>query len=275
MLHFCLGGAPLAAVFFGYNLLSQGSFFSTGYTTTGHQAELRAEGVGARLGSYVSILMTTMGPLLLPGWAGLALSRRVAWRTRTALLAWFGGFLAFYCFYNVYGPWWYTRFLLPAYPALILGALFFARELAERLRSRLGPERGGRVSAAALAAALALTLGAALYHVDRFNLRVTGEVDAANLASCRWADRTLPAQAMIASMQMSGAIKYYTQRMILRYDLIAPHEWEIVRRQAHDRGIELYALLAPFEIEEARRQLPGAWAQLGRVQGIELWKLLP
>ena len=72
MLHFCLGGAPLAAVFFGYNLLSQGSFFSTGYTTTGHQAELRAEGVGARLGSYVSILMTTMGPLLLPGWAGIS-----------------------------------------------------------------------------------------------------------------------------------------------------------------------------------------------------------
>lgn len=272
---FGLGGAPLAAIFFGYNLLAYGNPLQTGYTSIGLQTEIQAAGFTARLGSYASILTTTMGPLLLPGWAALAISTRVSGRTRAMLLAWFGAFLLFYCFYDVYGPWWYTRFLLPAYPALILGALLSARELAERIRSWAGPEDGAWIRAAALAAVLALALGFELHSIQRFRLAMVGEVDAANADSCRWADRTLPAQALIASMQMSGAIKYYSQRMIVRYDLMTPEAWQSLSRQALDRGVQLYALLAPFEVDNAKKQMPGKWSQLGVLRGIELWQIAP
>ncbi|MFN0088526.1 MAG: YfhO family protein [Blastocatellia bacterium] len=274
LLQFGIGGAPLAAVFFGYNLLAYGNPLKTGYSSIGLHSEIQATGFTARLGSYAASLTKTMGPLLLPGWLALLLPVRSPARIRAALLVWFGAFLAFYCFYDVYGPWWYTRFLLPAYPALILGALLFAREAADRVRAWTGSMWGPWIRAAALAGALAMGLGFELYSYHRFNLSRIGEVDTANADSCRWADRVLPPDALIASMQMSGAIKYYSQRMIVRWDLMTPEAWESVSRQALGRGIQLYALLAPFEVDDAKKRLPGIWRQIGELRGIELWRIV-
>src|SRR5205814_377341 len=54
-------------------------------------------------------------------------------RVHLMLALWWWPFFLFYSFYGPYETWWYTRFLLPAYPALIISALLAARDIAPRV----------------------------------------------------------------------------------------------------------------------------------------------
>ena len=70
-----------------------------------------------RLQHYVYWMALTMSPLLLLGWAGVAIDRQVPWRDRALVISWFAAFLLFYIFYAIFDEWWYTRFIFPGYPA--------------------------------------------------------------------------------------------------------------------------------------------------------------
>jgi hypothetical protein len=74
-------------------------------------------------------------------------------------------------------------------------------------------------------------------------------------------------------MQMSGALKYYGDRPILRWDYVAPERFADLRRRAQARGIELYALLWPFEVAEFATRLPGDWLPVGRWGDVVLYRL--
>jgi 4-amino-4-deoxy-L-arabinose transferase-like glycosyltransferase len=129
LLFFFLGGLPFAVIFFSFNAVAFGPPLQTGYVVTEHQNLIKTAGVTARFNHYVYWIAMTMSPWLLLGWLGVAADRKVHWRHRAMLIAWFGAFLLFYCCYDIYDDWWYTRFLLPAYPAMILGALLAARDV--------------------------------------------------------------------------------------------------------------------------------------------------
>ena len=58
--------------------------------------------------------------------AGVAADRRLSMRDRALLLVWFAAYLLMYCFWGPYEAWWYTRFLIPAFPALVVGAVLVA-----------------------------------------------------------------------------------------------------------------------------------------------------
>jgi hypothetical protein len=203
----------------------------------------------------------------------VAADRKVHWRHRAMLIAWFGAFLLFYCCYDIYDDWWYTRFLLPAYPAMILGALLAARDVVHLLKP-LAPERNrARLSLAPLAILLAAALSSEQHYVRRFNVFITGDAESVHAASCRWADRMLPDQAAVVSMEMSGALKFYTQRPIVRWDWVEPGQWQVLKGRAAEKGYRWYALLQPQEVEEAQKRLPGKWVQIGTLRHISLWQI--
>ncbi len=75
--------------------------------------------------------------------------------------------------------------------------------------------------------------------------------------SCLWADQMVPKQALIVSMEMSGALRFYTDRKIIRYDYVQPHQWPVLKNHVAEKGYSFYALLMDHEIELAKRNLPG------------------
>jgi hypothetical protein len=273
LLFFFLGGLPLAAIFFAYNTTAYGHPLRTGYTAIKLHTALTVTGFTTRFSYYLDTLAKTMSPWLLLGWLGAAADRQVHWRIRTMLISWFGAFLIFYACYDVYDAWWYTRFLLPAYPALILGALLTARDVAGLLKNSVSESNRAWLSRVVLILLLVVTLGAAKRQTRELGVLSIGAGELLYSESCRWADQMLPAQSLVVSMQMSGALKFYTQRLVIRWDEVKPDQWRPLKEHAAERGYQWYALLQPHEVEEAQRRLPGKWVQIGRLRHISLWRI--
>jgi hypothetical protein len=74
-------------------------------------------------------------------------------------------------------------------------------------------------------------------------------------------------------MQMSGALKYYADRPILRWDYTSTEKFADLRRRAAERSVALYALLWPFEVAEFEKHLPGEWQPVGRWRDVVLYRL--
>ncbi len=273
LLYFILGGLPLAAIFFAYNAIAYGHPLQTGYTMIGLHDEMKVAGFATRLGFYAYWLTMTLSPLILLGWLGVAANSKVCQRIRLMIITWFGAYLIFYASYGIYGSWWYTRFLLPAIPALILGALLTARDAAWMLikptieGDHVWRRRG------VLAALLAVTFIFEGHYVRRFDVFNIAAGHGVNADSCRWADQILPSKSLVVAMEMSGALKFYTSRLIVRWERVGPGQWPTLKSHAAERGYQWYALLLPFEVEEARSQLGGKWVQVGTFKQVSLWRI--
>jgi hypothetical protein len=193
----------------------------------------------------------------------------VAWRDRGLLLVWFASFFLFYCFWAPYETWWYTRFLLPAIPALVLGSLLVARDW---VRPREGS--GGTALARSLAtAAFALVLAFETYWVRDLGVLQFGEGEKVYAEASRWAETKVPPHSLIVSMQMSGALQFYTNLIPVRWDWIEPGQAAVLGEHARTHEYQWFALLFPFENEELEKRLPWGWTKVGTLRNATLWRL--
>jgi hypothetical protein len=269
-LSFMAGGLPAALFLLRYNAALFGSPWTTGYQS------LLSEGMAlanfpARARHYGYWTARLLSPWIPLGWLAVAADRRAPRRDRAVLISWFGAFFLFYCFYAVYDAWWYTRFLLPGLPALILGALVVARDLVIRDGDARRPRWAARIAIALLAAALVVEIDFdEKNRVHRFykSERIYPQ-------ACAMARRRLPENAVVVAMQMSGALHYYTPLTYAMWNWLLPERCERLRVSTESRGYRWYALLAPFETDYVRRNLPGEWREIDRVGDVVLWELPP
>jgi len=275
ILCFVLGGLPAAAIFFTYNIVAHSHPLPTGYWANGVQNLVKTTGFTDRFNFYHYWIKVTMSPLPLLGWLVVAADRKVEWRNRAMLVFWFGAFFLFYSCYDVYKAWWYTRFLLPAYPAMILGALLVARDAVGLLRKWISEANRARLRWIVLAILLGVTLSHENRYIRRLDLFNLGPREITYYTSCRWADRTIPSKSLVVAMQMSGALGFYTERPIVRWDWLEPEQWSVVKKHSAERGYQLHALLMPSEIEEAQKRLGGKWTKLGMLDQASLWQIGP
>ncbi|HWQ31944.1 MAG TPA: glycosyltransferase family 39 protein, partial [Blastocatellia bacterium] len=268
---FLLGGAPLAVFFLAFNYLSYANPLQTGYGTLDSSEMVRLSYFAPRFRHYVYWLALTMSPLPLIGWTLTTINRALRWRDRALLITWFGIFLIFYCCYKVYDEWWYTRFLLPGVPALILGTLLSVRHLTEMIPAgRTGQMLLRGVAPMIL---LAAALGFGLPFNRKQAVTEIGAGEYVHSRSCRWAERLLPDDAVLVAMQMSGALRFYNNRPCVRWDLIEPAQWETLKSRAAEKGLRWYALLMSHEVEDAQKRLPGRWRKIGDYRQVSLWRL--
>ncbi len=267
LLWFLLGGAPCAAAFLVWNQLAFGNPFRIGYSNLG--GVFSVSNFPVRFRHYVGWLAKLMSPLLLAGWVLAAGDRRATARDRLLLVSWFASFFFFYCFWEAYDAWWYTRYLLPALPALILASLLVARD-------GLSPQRGGRgVLARRLLAVLLLAVVLLVERsgIQRFNVLKFGEGERLYPEASHWAESQVPPRSLVISMQMSGALKFYTNLTPVRWDWIDPRQVPLLQERARAEGYQWFALLAPFENEELQKRLPWGWTKLGTRGDVTLWRL--
>ena len=264
---FLLGGVPFAAALAAYDVRCYGSALQSGYGKTGVLDALALGNFPPRLRHYGGWILRSLTPLVPLAWLGLALDRRAARRDRALLLSWFGFFFLFYCLYEPYDSFWFVRFLLPAAPALILGALIAVRDLFRRI------DRPGVTTAVSVAVLLFVLLQ------ERRALRAAGVLNTAEYESvypqiCALATRTLPARAVVLTMAASGALEYYTNLAYARWDWLDPEHFANLRPFVERRGGRWYALLFPFEAEEALlKRAPGRWKRIAGLREVSLWEL--
>lgn len=255
-----LGGLPGAIGLAGYNITLYGGIFRSGYGPIEQTFALKYAAPTVKHFMYwLAVLLPTVF-LALPA---LALCR-VRSREAIALALWFGAITGVYLFYEVSrDTWWCLRFILPAVPALIVLGLVGLQAVGPRAR-------------AATALALAFwAIGASVYWTPRLHLLMMKEYEGVYAAACHAARDRLPPDALVASWVASGALYYYTDFSVLRWDQIDPAAFARYANLAAQSGRPVCAVLYDnFEDAALKERMPGEWKRLGAVKNVTLWQLV-
>jgi len=271
LLRVALGGLPLAWFLFLTNQIANGSPFRSGYGDMSSGFSLGFFPVRIRhFGYWLSALGT---PFLVLGWLAVAGVRSLPRRDRLMLVAWPAVFLVFFCCWQPYETWWYTRFLLPAVPAMIL-AMFFVVERGFRPAGETGDPvrtpRGPKILGLALSV---VVLATGIFWIRRFHLVDSARGEEIYPDTCRWAAAQVPPNSVIAAMQMTGAMRYYTGSTFARIDWIEPAAFPALRSRIEAAGYHWYALVGPAEKELLQKNLPGARKEIARLRDQTLLRL--
>jgi hypothetical protein len=185
-----------------------------------------------------------------------------------------GAVVAAYLVYIPYDDWWYLRFLLPAMPAVLIGALLVARQLQESALRRWGMRRVGRVLVAGLLVGATLWAASSSRHWIRF-FRVSrlAAGDAEYPRGVAWMARQVPPDAAVACFQTSGAVYAYSRFPVIRYDILDPASAARLGAELRASRTPVFALL--FEVEEPdfRARYGDAFVEHGRSGRSSLWRL--
>lgn len=316
------GGVPGAALQLYFNLALYHNALTTGY---GSIFEIfRLEYAPPALRNYAQWLPVLLTPgialLLVAPWRSLRESRQLI----AILASWVAVFLGFYVFYyHTHETWWYLRFILPAFPPLILALLLAARgwltrdtPAAQALAAAVvivviatwgyvfgsdqffpNPDQrfpiwaGWSIAGALLllgvvtrrtlprrewiagAIAAAVIFGGAAYWIKSLSAMDSGRGEKQYPDAAQWIRANLPRDSVLLSMQMTGALLYYTDYTFLRYDQFDQKNFSPVDRFCREKKRPVYAVLFPFELKEVMEtRLPGRWTQVGTVRQVTIWR---
>jgi hypothetical protein len=265
------GGMPGAALLLRYNMAAYGAAVTTGYGDV--TSLFGPQNVALSLSNYIRwlpVLLTPIG-VLAPGLPALV---RRAPRLVTVLLLWMAVFLVFYLFYyHTHETWWYLRFILPAFPPLIVGSLWVTRVLLERWTSRRRMPtliRGAR-GAVILAALI-------VWHNFEWgwwlNAFEAGFGAHAYRQAADWSSTHLPRGAAILAMEVSGSFLYYTDFPVVRWDFLDRTAVDRIETEAAAGRLQLYAVLFPYEITDLKffTRIPGTWERVEAIRHVTVWR---
>jgi hypothetical protein len=162
-----------------------------------------------------------------------------------------------YVLYKPWDSWSYVRFLLPAFPPLLLLVVLVLRRLTELVTHR--DVRGSLLAIALLVIVAATTFRFSVSH----HLLAPWEEEKRYRLAGEYVRDHLPERAILISMQHSGSARYYSSRISMRYDLLPPERFESTINALTRLGYHPYFLLERWEepiVRERFRSSP-----LGRI----------
>ena len=270
-----LGAAPAVVGFAVYDTILFGSPFHTGYGDMGRF--FAWDHFWPRVihfSQWLGRLWTPLAPLLF-----LAVVPRALRGDRRAvtLLVWFGAFAGFYAFYRFSNEaWWYLRFIMPGLPAFLVGALYEARQAGLWVAARRPwTPRLRRTGAVALVLVGLLAVGTSLRWVRHYSVLELGRGERAYPKGIAWAERHVEPNAVIVSMQMSGAMFFYSRHPIVRFDIVAPRDLDRLLEFTRRAGTPVYALVFEFEVDALLERFPGVFEDFGQSGRSRLFRLAP
>ena len=266
---FLLGGLPGAAFFALHSHAAYGSFAATGYGNSSSQfMAAYVPGTLRHYGKWLPVLFTPLAVAFL----ALPWVRSAAPKARVLLVSWVVLYAAFYSSYEcTHETWWYLRFLLPAAPALVVGSLLALQAALRRAPAYADPCR----SAAALVALIALVVGFAGTWTHRLYVLGIGRDELRYGLVTDWMKAHVPEDAVCLSMQATGALLYYTKFTFIRWDVLDKENIKGVDAALRASKRPIYAVLFPFEVNESGaldKRMPGHWTEVGKVEGVTLWR---
>jgi hypothetical protein len=153
-----------------------------------------------------------------------------------------------YLFYLPFEAWWFLRFLVPAVPFVFLLC-------ADAVAQAAG--RSATVRVAALAAFAVIVASHGSRFIDTRDILGTGKGERRYLEPALHLATTIPPDAVIVAMQHSGSLRYYTGRLILRWDELDPSWLDRAVAFLRGRGIATYLVSESWEEEQIRSRFAG------------------
>ena len=244
---FALGAAPACLVIGLLNQYWYGGPLHSGYGALGPL--FRAAHLVPNLQRYPLWLVDSQTPVLALSVVApfLVAPRRLA----AALLVFAAAVYGCYAFYAPFDAWWFLRFLLPAFPALLALTAAAVVTLAARLPSHLR-------AMATMAVMAAVAWHGVDYAVKQNTFRTAGELRYATVGE--YVAQRLPANAVVFAMQHSGSVWYYSGRPSLRYDLLPAGRLDSLVAALHRRGRSVYFVVEEWEVDRIRELFPAAAA---------------
>lgn len=245
---FGAGGLPLVLAIAAINNYLYGAPWKAGY---GGLDQFYAWGhLFTNLSQYSGWLLRTETPVVLLSFVPFLLLRRLEADRRVAVIA-LASFVALiwlsYLFYTPFDAWWYLRFLLPAFPVMLVMAALGFSLLIERL--------GGAQRAAILGLALAVPIFALrISTIREESILQLWRGGVVYLSAAEYVRDHLPSNAVIMTVQHSGSIRYYADRLTLRWDILPPEWWPRALDILTERGYRPYFLVSVFEEAQLRRR---------------------
>jgi hypothetical protein len=195
------------------------------------------------------VLVSLLAPFLLP--ACQRDSRRDPTPRATASMwsCFAAAVFLCYLFYAPYDGWFWLRFVLPAFPPLLV----LTSVTVAAMFARAG--RGARITATAAIVGLigwhgvAFAAGQGVFESRPGEHRVVAIGD--------YIVRRLPERAVFVSMQYSGSIRYYAGRLTVRYDWIPSYRLDGVLEELRALGYHPYLVLEQWEEPEFQARFDG------------------
>ena len=268
-IRYALGVVPGVAAVMVINTLLYGGALSTGYGSLFEPYSVHSLPLNLR--NYLAWLVQTQTPLILLAIVplvvpGVLRDDRDGLAPRACLGAMIGLMFLSYLFYANFEHWFYLRFLLPAYPALFVLVAAALGWLASKIPVE------AQVPAVALVCAVMIPSGfnvarrEGVFNVAAFEQRY--------VRAAREVEARTPANAIVLSAQHSGSVRYYANRITLRYDSLAESSLDSALRDIAAKGRRTYLVVDDWEEKEFRNRFsPGNragrldWKPIARVAG--------
>jgi hypothetical protein len=176
---------------------------------------------------------------------------RVGERARVITVAWIcfiAAVLVSYLAYEAFHAWWFVRFMLPAFPPLLV----LATVSIVAACWRLSPWLRAVLPAAVVATIVWYGLDYARDH-GVFSARSERKyAEAANYVA-----RRLPHKAAVLSMQHSGSVRYYSGRATIRFDHIPAAKLDATLTTLAASGYRPFILLEAWEVPDFQKRFTG------------------
>ena len=230
-----------------------GSALTSGY---GALSELFAAGrMPANLARYLGWLVESHTPIALIGLLAVFVPvRRIRLPSQSVdvsivIVLWVAFVWAVYCAWMVFDAWWFTRFLLPAWPFMMLALGGVAVAVAERRP---------RMRAALVVVLLALGAYGVYFAAERYAFAARDSrrrfVAASRLVRAQTRDNSV-----ILSKDYNGALRYYGGRMTVDFSWM-PRGPSIDTAVAWftSHGVATYLAIEDWELPEVRARFAGS-----------------
>ena len=263
------GGIPGLAWLLFLNTTLYGSPLTTGYGSI--LPLLKTEYLVPNLRHFAIWLTILFTPLLTWPFLGSTLLGRSLRQKSLPLVLWAAPFLVFFSFYSFSSnDWWFTRFLLPAMPACVIGSALVLHEAAQRWLS----DRAKRWAPWILTGIVVVS------HLTTVNWKGADNIRQGHIVyqqTGAWIDEHTEEGDGILCMQFSGSLRYYTEnRPILRFDFLDEPSWRAIVSTARSKQIGIYAVLYFLETESGEAlgiRAPGDWREAARFPYATVFKL--
>lgn len=150
-----------------------------------------------------------------------------------------------YVFYIPFDAWWYLRFLLSSFPPLLILAVYGWQLSLRWMRS------GFRT--VVMIGIVAGVAGFQIGRVQDLSLLKLWEGESVYYSMGRYLRRVLPENAIILSMQHSGSLRMYAERLTFRHDLLEnPAMYQDALKALVAKGYRPYVVMGDGEEVEFR-----------------------
>jgi hypothetical protein len=171
-----------------------------------------------------------------------------------------------YAFYANFNHWFYLRFMLPAYPPLFVMMAASILWMAQKLAVEARVPAVMVVTLTMVLAGINVARNAYIFNVAAYEQRHVR-------AAAEVASRT-PENAVVLAVQHSGSVRYYANRVTLRFDWLPPDQLDAAIRDLTAKGYRPYLVVDDWEQKEFQSRFAAAnrmgrldWAPVARVSG--------